>query len=340
MHPKLFEIFGIPVYSFGLMLGISFIIGSTLMTSELNRKKINVDASEPIIFLLRILYISILIFFILAALVESSSFEKITSVLFDSTIHLFVALVYVGVGILLFKKPATGTFDLASGITLICLLFGVTGSKILYLIENWQSFMVDPLTETFSPGGLTWYGGFLLVTTVIFRFARKIKISFWQIADATSPGLLWAYGIARIGCHLSGDGDYGFPTTLPWGTDYSNGTYPPSLAFKGFPEITSKFPGGIVPDNTLCQPTPIYEFIICTILFALLWRNRTKITGTGRMFMWYLIAAGAERFSIEFIRINPRIMFGLSEAQLISIVLILFGVYGLTVIRRDEKPRT
>ena len=228
-------------------------------------------------------------------------------------------------------------FDLAGGVTIICLLFGVVGSKVLYLFETWQTFALDPLKEAFSPGGLTWYGGFLLVTVVIFWYARKIKISFWQIADAVSPALLFAYGIARIGCHLSGDGDYGFPTTLPWGTDYSNGTFPPSLAFKNFPEITSKFPNGIVPDTTPCQPTPVYEFIICTILFYFLWRNRAKIVGTGRMFMWYLVAAGAERFTIEFIRINPRILFGLSEAQLISVVLILFGVYGLTAIPPERK---
>ena len=221
MHPKLFEIFGLPVYSFGLMLGISFIIASFLLTSELKRKKL-----DP---------------------------------------------------------------ELGSSITLIALFAGVAGSKILYLIENWTFFIADPLGMAFSPGGLTWYGGFLLAVWLIYLFAKRKKVKFLTIADATSPGLLWAYGIARIGCHLSGDGDYGFPTTLPWGTDYSNGTYPPSLAFKNFPEITSKFPNGIVPDNTLCQPTPIYEFIICTILFYLLWRNRAKIVGTGRMFMWYLL---------------------------------------------------
>jgi phosphatidylglycerol:prolipoprotein diacylglycerol transferase len=168
-------------------------------------------------------------------------------------------------------------------------------------------------------------------------YARKKKLNFFTIADATSPGLLWAYGIARIGCHLSGDGDYGYPTTLPWGTNYSNGTYPPSLAFRHFPEITSKFPNGIVPDSTPCQPTPVYEFIICTILFYILWKNRARIAGTGRMFMWYLIAAGSERFTIEFLRINPKILIGLSEAQLISVVLILFGLAGLRFIPSEEK---
>jgi phosphatidylglycerol:prolipoprotein diacylglycerol transferase len=133
------------------------------------------------------------------------------------------------------------------------------------------------------------------------------------------------YGVARLGCHFAGDGDYGFPTTLPWGTDYSKGTYPPSVAFRPFPEITSHYPNGIVPDNTLCQPTPVYEFIICTILFLIMWKYRKSIKPDGAMFALYLMLAGAERFLIEFLRINPRLAFGLSEAQLISIPMMLIG---------------
>ncbi len=261
MYPKLFEIGPFTVYSYGLMMGISFIIGSMLLTSELKRKKLS---------------------------------------------------------------PEMG-----STITLIALIGGVAGSKILYLIESWTFFVADPIGMAFSPGGLTWYGGFLLATALIYFYVKKKKVHFLQIADAISPALLLSYGIARIGCHLSGDGDYGFPTTLPWGADYSHGTYPPSLAFRGFPEITSQYPNGIVPDNTLCHPTPIYEFIICSILFFFLWKNREKIIGEGKMFMWYLVAAGSERFAIEFLRLNPRLLFGLSEAQLISLPLIALGIIGL-----------
>jgi len=269
MYPRLFQIGPFTVYSYGLMLGISFIIASLLLTSELKRKKLNPE--------------------------------------------------------------------LGSTITLIALFGGVAGSKILFLIEEWQYFINDPLGMAFSPGGLTWYGGFILVAVLLLIFAKRKKVPFLTIADATSPGLLWAYGIARIGCHLSGDGDYGFPTTLPWGTNYSNGTFPPSLAFRGFPEVTSKFPNGIVPDTTPCHPTPVYEFIICSILFYLLWRNRKRITGTGRMFMWYLVAAGSERFFIEFFRINPRLFLGFSEAQMISALLIVSGIIGLRKISSGSE---
>lgn len=266
MHPIIFSFGGITIYSFGLMMGISFLIGNYLLTKEFQRKKLHPD--------------------------------------------------------------------LASNITLIALVAGVSGSKFLYLLENWGEFIRDPIGMIFSPGGLTFYGGFVLATVSIFLYAKKKNIKFIQIADAAAPALILAYGIARIGCHLAGDGDYGFPTTLPWGTDYSNGTYPPSAAFRSFPEVTSQFPGGIVPNNTLCHPTPIYETIICSIFFVILWKNRFRWNADGRIFYSYLVLAGIERFSVEFFRLNPRLLFGLSEAQIIAVILILIGVVSLSSLKR------
>lgn len=218
--------------------------------------------------------------------------------------------------------------NLPGNITLIALVSGIVGAKLLYIIENWNAFLRDPGGMIFSVGGLTFYGGFLMATLVIYLYLRKKRVHFFTAADGVAPGLMLAYGIARTGCHFAGDGDYGMPTTLPWGTDYSQGTYPPSLAFEHLPEITSQYPGGVVPDTILLHPTPIYEFIICAIMFLFMWRFRTALKSDGKMFMLYLMLAGIGRFSIEFIRINPRVLFGLSEAQLISIGLILLGAFG------------
>ncbi|MFZ4622533.1 MAG: prolipoprotein diacylglyceryl transferase, partial [Bacteroidota bacterium] len=269
MHPIIFSLGPITIYSFGLMMGISFLIGNYILAKEFQRKKLHAD--------------------------------------------------------------------LASNVTLIALIAGVSGSKLLYLIENWGFFVKDPFGMIFSPGGLTFYGGFILATSSIYVYAKKKKIRFMAIADSVAPALILGYGLARIGCHLAGDGDYGFPSNLPWATDYSNGTYPPSAAFRNFPEVTSQFPGGIVPDNTLCHPTPIYETIICSIFFLILWKNREKWNAEGQMFSIYLILAGIERFSVEFFRLNPRLAFGLSEAQLISLALIALGAYGVNTALRLQK---
>jgi phosphatidylglycerol:prolipoprotein diacylglycerol transferase len=251
------------------MMGISFIIGSTLLTGELRRKKMNPD--------------------------------------------------------------------MGSTITLLALVGGIAGSKVLFLIENWTDFIYNPWSMAFSPGGLTFYGGFILATVLIAIYLGRQHVSFWRVADAASPPLLLAYGIARIGCHLAGDGDYGFPTSLPWGTDYSKGTYPPSAAFKDFPEIASKYPHGVVPDTTLCHPTPIYEFLLCSVLFYFLWKSRKRLGPDGTVFMAYLMLAGAERFVIEFFRLNERFFVGLSEAQIIALVLITMGSIGFTRLRANIK---
>lgn len=272
MHPIIFEIGPIKIYSFGLMMGISFILANYLLVKEFKRRKINPE--------------------------------------------------------------------FASNITLIALIAGVSGSKILHLIENWSDFIADPFGMAFSPGGLTFYGGFILATVSIYFYAKKINIKFTTIADALAPALMLAYGVARIGCHLAGDGDYGYPTTLPWGTDYSNGTYPPAYAFKDFPEIVQKYGvNGVVPNNILCHPTPIYETIICSVFFFILWKYKERFHQPGKLFSLYLILAGVERFSVEFLRLNPRFFLGLSEAQIIALILILLGAISFNSFNREIKAQ-
>lgn len=226
--------------------------------------------------------------------------------------------------------------NLPGTITLLALIGGIIGAKLLFVVENWSDFVRDPSGMVFSPAGLTFYGGFIVATLVIYTYLRSKGLSFLVAADGVAPGLMLGYGIARTGCHFAGDGDYGFPTDLPWGTDYSNGTYPPSQAFKSFPEIAGQYPGGIVPDTTPLHPTPIYEFLICGFLFLVMWRFRKRIQPAGKMFMLYLIFAGMERFGIEFLRINPRVLLGLSEAQIIAAGLMLLGVVGWNYLSRPS----
>jgi phosphatidylglycerol---prolipoprotein diacylglyceryl transferase len=106
--------------------------------------------------------------------------------------------------------------ETAGTITLIALVAGVTGSKLFSVIENWDRFIADPAGEFFSAAGLTFYGGLILATVCIWLYVRSKKIPFLRVADSAAPSLILAYGIGRIGCQLSGDGDYGIPTDLPW----------------------------------------------------------------------------------------------------------------------------
>jgi phosphatidylglycerol:prolipoprotein diacylglycerol transferase len=264
MYPRLFQIGPFTAYSYGLMLGIAFIVAGYFFTKEFERRKMDHDLSKEI--------------------------------------------------------------------TLYAIIFGIVGAKLFSLIENWNAFLADPYGRIISPGGLTFYGGFILAALAIYVMIKRKKIPFLVIADAAAPSLAIAYGIGRIGCHLSGDGDYGIPTTLPWGTNYENGTVPPSHAFRGS-DIAKAFPNGIVPDNTPLHPTPVYEFFIMLAIFFVLYRlNRKQNLADGRVFFIYLIFAGIERLSVEFVRLNPRIMLGLSEAQLIAIGLVIGGSAGLIML--------
>ena len=267
MIPILFEIGPIKIYSYGLMLGIGFMLGSYILSLELRRKNL-----DP---------------------------------------------------------------NLASTITILSVVFGIAGAKLLYLIEHWSSFLRDPTGMAFSAGGLTWYGGFIVGMTAIFLYVRAKKVPYLKICDGLGVALILAYGVARLGCHFAGDGDYGFPTDLPWGTNYERGTFPPSQAFAIFPEVTSKYPGGIVPDNTPCHPTPVYEMLLGVAGFMFLWKLRKRAYPDGKLFMIYLMLASSFRFGIEFLRLNPRIFLGLSEAQLIGFVLFCVALISMFVI--DKK---
>jgi phosphatidylglycerol:prolipoprotein diacylglycerol transferase len=127
------------------------------------------------------------------------------------------------------------------------------------------------------------------------------------------------YGIGRIGCLISGDGDYGIPTTLPWGMS---------------------FPNGIVPTSERVHPTPIYEFLIAIVIFWILWRLGARAYKTnapnGIVFAAYLVLTGIARYLIEIIRINPRTFHGLTNAQAASVVSIVAGVILFMVVRRTS----
>lgn len=257
------------------------------------------------------------------------------------TVHgygLMLGIAFIVSSYLLQKELARKKMDtnLATEITLISIIFGIAGSKIFYLLENWGAFIQSPVDMIFNAGGLTFYGGLLFTIFAIYIYLKRKGIPFLVIGDAVAPALAIAYGIGRIGCHLAGDGDYGIPTNLPWGTDYSRGTVPPSVMFLNSP-IAKNFPNGIVPDNTPLHPTPIYEFLVALIIFFVLMRFRDKNWIDGKLFMIYLILSGIARFTVEFIRLNPSFVFGLSEAQTISVVLVLFACYKLYYFSKNPQ---
>lgn len=256
---------------------------------------------------------------------------------------------------------------------------GFLGAKIFDNLENWDRFIQDPIANLLAPSGLTFYGGLIVAAAAILYFAHRKGINLYHLVDATAPVLMIAYAVGRIGCQVSGDGDWGiFNTAYMLDTDgaivraegdrfaqtlqenpayaqyltseFGNVENIPRAHFVGpsflpnwlfaynYPhnvnEVGSPIPGCegnyCAQLNPLVFPTPLYEIIVCTLLFILLWSLRKVIKVPGRLFALYLIFNGIERFVIEKIRVNSTYsIFGFhpTQAELISTMLVIFGIF-------------
>ena len=201
---------------------------------------------------------------------------------------------------------------------LACLVGGILGAKLLFLIENvpLSDLISYPMHYLLLRGGLTFYGGFFLALFAFFVLTKKHKESFWRVLDATAPALAIAYATGRVGCLLVGD-DYGIASTLPW---------------------VMPFPKGSPPTLEAVHPTQIYETIIMSLVFLVLWKIRKKDRPVGWLASIYLGLAGLERFFIEFIRSTTESpISGLSVAQVMALALIRVGALKYISLRRHKE---
>jgi prolipoprotein diacylglyceryltransferase len=280
--------------------------------------------------------------------------------------------------------------DRVGDIIVLGLIFGILGAKLFDNLEHWDEFWADPIGRLLSPSGLTFYGGLILAALSICIFAYRKNITIKHLCDAAAPALMIAYAVGRLGCQISGDGDWGI-----YNSAYKNDVYGKVTTAnpEEFAEITQKnstyflegytlennkktyvtdrvypdlqsiphksikapsflpiwlfaypyaqnvnkdgivIPGILDEHNRVLPapvfPTPLYETVICLLLFALLWTLRKKIKAPWLMFGLYLILNGAERFFIEKLRVNIRYEtsgLNLTQAEGIALGLILCGL--------------
>ena len=190
----------------------------------------------------------------------------------------------------------------ASEIIFAGLIGGLVGAKLWYAVDEGDA------GSLLSGAGLTWYGGALGGAAAVCAWAAWRGFLGLALFDLAAPGLMLGYAIGRIGCQLSGDGDYGTPTDLPWAMAYPEGTEPTT-------------------DEV--HPVPIYETLATGLFAWVLWQLRDRLP-PGHLFALYLVLAGIERFLIEFIRLNPDVALGMTSAQLFSIGMIAAGLAWLS----------
>jgi len=235
------------------------------------------------------------------------------------TFGLCFALGFVAAGALVGRrflelgKPVDWAYEMGFA----ALVGGLVGSRLYFVIENWSDVNDDPFGNIVSGTGLVWYGGLIGGGLAVAGWAWYRGFLGTALLDLAAPALALGQGIGRVGCQLSGDGDYGKAWDGPWAMAYPDGT---------------------VPTDQEVHPTPVYETLALGLIAIVLWRLRNRLTG-GLLFALYLLLAGSERFLVEFIRRNDDVAIGLTQAQLISVAMIVAGgLWLLLASRRTPRP--
>lgn len=213
--------------------------------------------------------------------------------------------------------------NLGDSVVIGAMLGGVFGAKIYSVLESLNDPGSLSLRTVFSGAGLVWYGGLAGGTTTVLIIIWRKRAPMGKVLDLVAPLLILGYAFGRMGCFLSGDGDYGPPTDLPWGMAFPNGT---------------------VPTTDRVHPTPLYEIALSLMIFTFLWKIRKRDTPAGWMFGMYLILAGAERFITEFWRRTPVTALGMTTAQFVSIAMMIVGAAMILYLQKKHtttvEPRS
>jgi phosphatidylglycerol---prolipoprotein diacylglyceryl transferase len=205
-------------------------------------------------------------------------------------------------------KPADWTYEMVFA----ALIGGLVGSRVDFLLQNWSEVSDDLFGNIFSGSGLVWFGGFVGGALGVILWARWRGFLGWQLFDTAAVPLAVGYAVGRVGCQLSGDGDYGIGSSLPWAMSYPDGT---------------------VPTDDRVHPTPVYETLAMGLVAWGLWSLRDRLAA-GLLFALYLVLSGLERFLVEFVRRNDDVWAGLTAPQLESLGLMLVGIVWFALASR------
>ena len=224
---------------------------------------------------------------------------------------------FIGAGLVLLRRFRELALpgDWAWEMVFAALLGGLVGARVDYIVQNWDKVSGDVLGNLFSGSGLVWLGGVLGGAIGVLLWAWRRGFLGLVLLDVAATPLALGYAIGRIGCQLSGDGDYGKPWHGPWAMAYPKGT---------------------VPTTTKVHPTPVYETLAMGLVALVLWNLRDRLR-PGALFALYLVLSGVERLLVEFIRRNKDVVAGLTLPQLISIAMIAIGAAWLAALREPRR---
>jgi len=390
----LFDLFGIniplPIQTFGFWVAIAFILASWIISNELKRKekegflsstKVNeiigesLTTSEIISSLLTGFFIGFK--FIEALFHYTDLVNNPQDFILSTRGNLLGGILIASISFYLkwtennktkLATPKTiekivHPFELVGNMTMIAAVSGIIGAKIFHNLENMDAFLADPIGQLISFSGLTFYGGLIAGAVSVIWYAKKYKINTKHLSDSAAPGLMLAYGVGRIGCQMSGDGDWGIDNLAPkpeWMSFLPDWMWRYNFSHNVLGKIKYDLDGNILSPagmtyiedckgtfwDPFCYqlanpvwPTAFYEVIMSLAIFGILWAIRRHIKVPGILFCIYLALNGLERFSIEKIRINTEynVLGGITQAEIISSILVLIGLAGSIYLFRNSK---
>ena len=223
-----------------------------------------------------------------------------------------VAAAYVAYRVLRLRGVS---FEFAYELFFVAGICGFAGARIYYLLQHWDDVKADLVHNAFGGSGFTWYGGLIGGFIGVLLWSRFRHVPVGLMANAAGPAVAVGYAVGRIGCLLSGDGDYGKPTTAWYGIAFPHGTVP-------------------TPPGVKVYPTPIMETVVMLLVCWFLYRMACKPRPGWYVFGWFLVLSGVERFLIEFIRRNPVWAMGLTAPQWESALSLVAGVALILYTRR------
>lgn len=231
--------------------------------------------------------------------------------------------------------PHDRVWDMA----MIAGLSGVGGAKLFSILEDPAALINDPMGQIFSGAGLNIFGGLIMGFIGVYSYVRWKGIPGIHVMDAVAPALITGYAVGRVGCQLSGDGDWGIPNPhavpewwfLPdwmWAFDYPHNVIHEGVAIDGCTwQFCERLP-------ELVYPTPFYETMLGLVILGILWALRKRISYPGVLFFVYVLLIAVERFFIEKIRVNQKfdvLGWQATQAEVIAVILFFVGLAGILV---------
>jgi phosphatidylglycerol:prolipoprotein diacylglycerol transferase len=205
------------------------------------------------------------------------------------------------------RREAKISYEAVITAALVGIPSGIIFSKFLHVIDMWDYYMANPgLIWGFA--GLAIWGAVLGATLGVWIYSKFRNLQFGYLVDLVAPGIILAQAVGRVGCTINGC-CYGIeaPAWLPWSVVY---THPESYA----------------PLGVALHPTQPYELVFCLIGFVVLLRLRGHLKPDGSLFLIYLSLYSLWRIGIGFLREGTPFLFGLHQAQVIGIVVLLVTV--------------